>query len=187
VKIREKLSKEEILQMIREIAERNNGVAVSSKVSSSLRQGTLREFGSWKNACIAAGVQCPSLKRETKMLNVSRQVAGERVAKTDVSAGLRIHSGMTSICFDCAKSAAPLGLRCSWDAELVLPKGAVYDVKVILTEIGERMDLPVVLFCPEFVANGDVNFSRQVRLERKKELAKIMSDGLGGEQGRVKR
>ena len=122
MKIKEKASKEEILKTIREIAEQNNGVAVSSKVPSRLRQGTLREFGSWKNACIAAGVQCPSLKKETKMLNISRQEVGERVTKTDVSAGLRIHNGMTSICFDCAKSAAPLGLRCSWDAELVLPK-----------------------------------------------------------------
>lgn len=49
----------------------------------------------------------------------------------DVSQGILVSNKLVSICFDCGRSGAPLGLRCSWDEGLVLPKGAVYCKKCL--------------------------------------------------------
>lgn len=86
----------------------------------------------------------------------------------DVSQGVLVSNKLVSICFDCGRSGAPLGLRCSWDEGLVLPKGAVYCKKCLKISNDEIITLPVVLACPMYVNDRDERFRQLVRAERRK-------------------
>lgn len=150
-----------VLAEIVKAAKRNNGVAVSSELPSRVRQSAVSEYGSWAEACAAAGVRCPSGENK-------KDDAAEREILADVSGGILIKRRAGSLCFDCGRSGAPISLRCSWDARLVLPKGAVYCEKYLKIGNDETILLPVVLYCPLYVDTKDAEFRERVREERLK-------------------
>lgn len=164
-----------VLEEIAREAQRNNGVAVSSNVSSRMRQCAIEEYGSWAKACMAAGVMCPSLgKRKLNSVN-----SLDDWHQADVSAGVPVNEEGGTICFDCARSGAPISLRCSWDADLVLPHGAVYCKKYLKISNGEIITMPIVLACPLFVDNKDANFMKLIKLERRRVMLENMGDKMG--------
>lgn len=162
-----------VIEEILRIAENNNGVAVSSYVSSRVRQCAIEEYGSWAKACMAAGVLCPSLGKRRKLNSVSGIDDWHRA---DVSAGVLVNEEGGTICFDCARSGAPISLRCSWDADLILPHGAVYCKKYLKISNGEIIALPIVLDCPLFIANNDANFMKMIKIERRRVMMESIGD-----------
>jgi len=169
--------------LIREIqicAKENNGLAKSCNVNSRVRQMAAKEFGSWRDACLEAGVDCPSLIRKRVVKAKEMNEILVKQPSFDFSKGIEEEGECGSICFDCARSGAPVRYRCSWDAELVLPKGAIYRKAKIKNARGISEDVPIIMNCPNFVNIKDESVRKAIRNERLRELEEMKKYGMVG-------
>ena len=157
---------EGVLEEIVKAAALNDGVAISSEVPSRVRQVAIDKYGSWAQACKCAGVKCPSV--------INRKNIAAPMQEADMSKGILVKKRQGTLCFECGRSGAPISLRCSWDAELVLPEGAVYCKKYLKISNGEIIVLPMVLACPQFISDRDEDFRKLVKDERQRLMRERM-------------
>ena len=174
-----KICREWLIDEIQKCAKKNDGLAISGMVNSRVRERAVKEFGSWGAACLEAGVSCPSLlrKRAVKAKEKEKEVKQPLIDGLD---GVEKRNRPDSICFDCARSAAPIKYRCSWDAALVLPKDAIYYKAKIKNAKGITEIVPIVTNCPNFVNNSDVVMRKMIRDERMRELEVMKRHGMIG-------
>lgn len=146
-----KWTAEAVIDRIRlQAAEDMDGVAYRKFAECGLKGQAERFFGSWEEACKAAGVPSKNQKKKTQSKPLYCSVRPTNIdlsdgTEIDVEAGKGLaYNKSGSICWDCIHSGTTKENRCSWDATLKIPKGAVFYMNP-----GDNF-VPAIIYCPLF-------------------------------------
>ena len=140
-----------MLEEIRKIAEKNNGLAFSTQMGSRARNMAIFFYGSWVAACKAAGVKPASAakKKEQKSARGGEFSEKQRERHKEAAERYKERAGTEALCWRCACATNSTAFPCSWSAKLVLPEGA--KVLEFKNSFGVSQ---LVLECPNFVEEG---------------------------------